>query len=58
MSSGSFSSLTDEEMSDDEEEDSFVNFFLILRYALYGVSVRLYVRPDILIVSRTFAQVR
>jgi hypothetical protein len=50
--------LTDEEMSDDKEEDSFVNFFLIHRYALYGVSVRLYVRPDILIVSRTFAQVR
>ena len=38
-------------------EKPLVNFFLIERYALYGVSVRLYVRPDSLTVSRTFEQV-
>ena len=38
-------------------ENSLVNLFLIHRYALYSVSVKLYVRPDSLTVSRTFEQV-
>ena len=38
-------------------EKPLVNFFLIDRYALYGVSVKLFMRPDSLTVSRTFAQV-
>ena len=38
-------------------EKPLVNFFLIERYTLYGVSVRLYVWPDSLTVSRTFEQV-
>ena len=37
-------------------ENPLVNFFLIRRYALYGVSVKLYVKPDSLTVSRSFAQ--
>ena len=38
-------------------ENPLVNFFFIHRYALYGVSVKLYVRPDSLTVSRTFTHV-
>ena len=56
---GSVCSWTVEEMSDDVEGDPpLMNFFLMVRYAKNGISVRLYVRPDILTVSRTLAQVR
>ena len=39
-------------------ENPLVNFFLIQRKAENGVSVKLYVMPDSLTVSRTLAQVR
>ena len=38
-------------------EKPLMNFFLIERYALLSVSVRLYVRPDSRTVSRTLEQV-
>ena len=57
VSIGSILSWTFEGMSGDVEDDTLVNFFLIHRYAENGVSVRLYVRPDILTVSRTLEQV-
>ena len=45
-----------EDVFDALGENPLVNFFLIRRYALYGVSVKLYVKPDSLTVSRSFAQ--
>ena len=49
--------VLDDVFDDVVGEKPLMNFFLIERYALYGVSVRLYVRPDSLIVSRTLEQV-
>ena len=49
--------VLDDVLYDVVVENPLVNFFLIHWYALYGVYVKPFLRPDILTVSGTFAQV-